>query len=44
MLRYAMGWGGVSAISEKKHYEGVGFNVISVTRGWVGSNSLEKAL
>ena len=23
---------------KKKHYEGVMFNVISVTRGWVGSN------
>ena len=27
---------GVSAFPEKKHYEGVRFNVISVTRGWVG--------
>ena len=30
------GGGGVSAFPEKKCYEDVGFNVISVTRGWVG--------
>ena len=37
MLRNVMGWGGgVSAFSEKTFYEGVGFNVIGVTRGWVG--------
>ena len=30
------GTGGVSAFPEKKRYEGVRFNVISVTRGWVG--------
>ena len=29
--------GGVR-FSRKKRYEGVMFNVISVTRGWVGSN------
>ena len=27
---------GVSHFSEKKRYEGVMFNIISVTRGWVG--------
>ena len=36
MLRNAMGGGGVSAFLEKKRYEGVMFNVVSVTRGWVG--------
>ena len=30
-----MGVGGVNFFG-KKHYEGVWFNVISVTRGWVG--------
>ena len=35
MLRNAMGGGGVR-FPEKKRYEGVMFNVISVTRGWVG--------
>ena len=30
-----MGWR-VSDFLEKKRYEGVMFNVISVTRGWVG--------
>ena len=34
VLRNAVG-GGVS-FPEKKRYEGVRFNVISVTRGWVG--------
>ena len=29
------GWGGVT-FSEEKRYEGVKFNLISVTRGWVG--------
>ena len=28
--------------SGKKHYEGVMFNVISVTRGWVGVQFPEK--
>ena len=27
---------GVSAFPENKRYDGVRFNVISVTRGWVG--------
>ena len=33
-----MGVGGGSDFLEKKHYEGVMFNVISVTRAWVGVN------
>ena len=37
MLRNADGGGG-GHIFRKKRYEGVMFNVISVTRGWVGSN------
>ena len=40
-LRNAVG--GVR-FSGKKRYEGVRFNVISVTRGWVGSNFQKKAL
>ena len=28
--------GGVCQLSQKKRYEGVRFNVISITRGWVG--------
>ena len=35
MLRNADGGGGVK-FSGKKRYEGARFNVISVTRGWVG--------
>ena len=35
MLRNADGGGGLR-FSGKKRYEGVRFNVISVTRGWVG--------
>ena len=35
MLRNADGSGGCQ-IFRKKRYEGVRFNVISVTRGWVG--------
>ena len=35
VLRNADGGGGVR-FSGKKRYEGVMFNVISVTRGWVG--------
>ena len=41
MLRNAVG--GVS-FPGKKRYEGVWFNVISVTRGWVGSNFQEKSI
>ena len=33
---------GVSDFLEKKRYEGVMFNVISVTRGWMGSNFQKK--
>ena len=36
MLRNADGGGGGSDFPEKKRYEGVRFNVICVTRGWVG--------
>ena len=35
MLRNADGGGGVD-FSEKKRCEGVRFNVVSITRGWVG--------
>ena len=35
VLRNAVGVGGVS-FSEKKRYEGAKFNVISITRRWVG--------
>ena len=35
MLRNADGGGGVT-LSGEKRYEGVRFNVISVTNGWVG--------
>ena len=41
MLRNADGGGGVK-FSRKKHYEGVRFNVICVTRGWVGVQFPEK--
>ena len=36
------GVGGGCPIFRKKHYEGVMFNVISVTRGWVGAQFAEK--
>ena len=36
MFRNAVICGRVSDFSEKKRYEDVRFNVISVTRGWVG--------
>ena len=43
MLRNADGGGGwVSIFSGKKRYEGVRFNVISVTRGWVGVQCPQK--
>ena len=42
MLHNADGGGGVSDFLEKKHYEGVMFNVISVTRGWGGVQFPEK--
>ena len=38
-----VGVGGVR-FSGKKRYEGVMFNVISVTRGWVGSNFQENSV
>ena len=42
---YVMQMGvGVSDFLGKKRYEGVRGNVISVTRGWVGSNFQKKAL
>ena len=42
MLRNADGGGGGGHIFRKKRYEGVMFNVISVTRGWVGVQFPEK--
>ena len=41
VLRNADGGGG-GKIFRKKRYEGVMFNVISVTRGWVGVQFPEK--
>ena len=38
------GGGGLSDFLEKKSYEGVRFNVISVTRGWVGVEFPEKTV
>ena len=35
MLRNAVGGRGVSGFPKKRRYEGVRFNVISVTRVWV---------
>ena len=43
MLHNADGGGGVK-FSRKKRYEGVRFNVISVTRGWVGVQFPEKSM
>ena len=45
VLRNAVGVGCVK-FPGKKRYEGVWFNVISITRGWVGggANSLEKSV
>ena len=43
MLHNADGVGG-SNFPGEKCYEDVGFNIISVTRGWVGSNFQKKAL
>ena len=39
-----MGVGGGLRFSGKKRYEGVRFNVISVTRGWVGVQFPEKSV
>ena len=36
VLRNADGGWGCVKVSRKQHYEGVKFNVISITRGWVG--------
>ena len=36
VLRNAVGVGGGVSFHRKKRYEDVRFNVISVTRGWVG--------
>ena len=41
MLRNALGSGGVR-FPRKKRYEGVRFNVISITRWWVGVKFPEK--
>ena len=35
---------GVSAFPEKKHYKGVRFNVITITRRWWGQISRKKSL
>ena len=43
MLRNADGGGGVK-FSGKKRYEGVRFNVINVTRVWVGFNFQKKSV
>ena len=42
VLRNADGGIGGVRFSGKKRYEGVMFNVISVTRGWVGVQFAEK--
>ena len=42
MLRNADEVGGVSHFPGEKRYKGVRFNVISVTRGWVGVQFPEK--
>ena len=45
MLRNADGGGGGVKFSGEKRYERVRFNVISVTRGWVGGpNSRKKSV
>ena len=43
MLRNAVGGGGFK-FPRKMHDEGVRFNVISITRGWVGVNFPEKSV
>ena len=42
VLRNAVGSGRVSDFHEKKRYEGVRFNVITIARGWVGVEFPEK--
>ena len=44
MLRNADGGGEGVNLTEKNHYEGVRFNVIRVTRGWVGVRFPEKSV
>ena len=44
VLRNADGDGGGCQIFREKRYEGVRFNVISVTRGWVGYNFQTKSV
>ena len=44
VLRNADGDGGGCQIFREKRYEGVRFNVISVTRGWVGYNFETKSV
>ena len=44
VLRNAGGMGGGINFSGKKRYEGVRFNVIRVTRGWVGVQFPEKSI
>ena len=44
VLRNADGGGRGVTFSGKKRYEGVRFNVISVTRGWVGVQFPEKSV
>ena len=43
MLCNADGVGGVTFFGEK-HYGGVRFNIVSVTRGWVGVHFPEKSV
>ena len=42
MIRNAVGGGGGVSFHGKKRYEDVRFNVISVTRGWVGGQISRK--
>ena len=44
MLRNADGGEGVSDFPRKKRYEGVMFNVISVTRGWLGGGPISRKI
>ena len=44
MLRNTVGGGMVSDLPEKNQYEYVRFNVITVTRGWVGVKFPDKKL
>ena len=42
MLRNTVGGGRVSDFDKKKRYEDIQFNIISLTRGWVGVKCPEK--